>query len=63
MKRLKVVFVSNSQYKEWEPGDVGYVDGYCRGGDDVPYAVIVTKDRIVMAPLYAIRVVEEREVM
>ena len=63
MKRLKVVFVSNSQYKEWESGDVGYVDGYCRGGDNVPYAVIVANDRIVMAPLYSIRVVEESEVM
>ena len=63
MKRLKVVFVSNSQYKEWEPGDVGYVDGYCRGGDDVPYAVVIVKDRIVMAPLETIRVVEEIEMI
>ena len=63
MKRLKVRFICQSPYKGWEPGDLGYVDGYCRGGDDVPYAVVVVKDRIVMAPLETIRVVEEIEMI
>ncbi len=30
-----------SRYGEWEPGDTGVVDGYCRGGDDIPYAVVI----------------------
>ena len=63
MKRLKVRFIYQSPYKDWEPGDLGYVDGYCRGGDGVPYAVVVVKDRIVMAPLETIRVVEESEMI
>ena len=63
MKRLKVRFIYQSPYKDWEPGDLGYVDGYCRGGDDVPYAIVIVKDRIVMAPLETIRVVEESEMI
>ena len=63
MKRVRVRFIYDSPYKDWNSGDVGYVDGYCRGGDDVPYAVVIVKDRIVMAPLETIRVVEEIEMI
>ena len=38
---------------------MGYIDGYCRGGNGVPCAVVVVKDRIVMAPLETIRVMNE----
>lgn len=31
----------NSLYGEWNPGDTGIVDGYCRGGDNIPYAVVI----------------------
>ena len=43
MKRVRVMFICDSPYKDWNSGDVGYVDGYCRGGDDVPYAVVIVK--------------------
>lgn len=35
---------------EWEPGDTGVVDGYCRGGNDVPYAIVILdkNNRFVM---------------
>ena len=59
MKRLKVRFICDSHYKDWNSGDVGYIDGYCRGGDDVPYAVVIVKNRIVMAPLETIRVMTD----
>ena len=59
MERLKVMFICNSPYKDWETGDMGYVDGYCRGGDDVPCAIVIVKDSIVMTPLDTIRVVNE----
>ena len=36
MGRLRVRFICDSHYKDWNSGDVGYVDGYCRGGDGVP---------------------------
>lgn len=56
MKRVRVRFIYQSPYKDWNSGDVGYIDGYCRGGDNVPYAVVIVKDRIIMAPLDTIRV-------
>ena len=56
MKRVRVMFICDSRYKDWNSGDVGYIDGYCRGGDDVPYAVVIVKNRVVMAPLETIRV-------
>ena len=62
MKRLEVRFICQSHYKDWEIGDLGYVDGYCRGEDDVPCVIVIVKDRIVMAPLDTIRVVNESEV-
>ena len=62
MKRLEVRFICQSHYKDWEIGDLGYLDGYCRGEDDVPCAIVIVKDRIVMAPLDTIRVVNESEV-
>ena len=59
MGRLRVRFICDSHYKDWNSGDIGYVDGYCRGGDGVPCAVVIVKDRIVMAPLETIRVINE----
>ena len=61
MKRLRVRFICKSPYKDWEPGDMGYVDGYCRGGNDVPCAIVIVKGRVVMAPLETIRVMDNKE--
>ena len=59
MERLRIRFICNSHYKDWNLGDIGYIDGYCRGGDGVPCAAVIVKDRIVMAPLETIRVMNE----
>ena len=59
MKRVRVRFICDSPYKDWKSGDVGYIDGYCRGGDGVPCAVVIVKDRVLMAPVDTIRVVNE----
>lgn len=55
MNKTIVSILSNSPFGETEyaAGDEGIVDGYCRGGDGVPYAVVI-KDRdskFVMVPL------------
>lgn len=49
----RVKIDGRSPYGEYEPGDTGVVDGYCRGGDDVPYAVVILDKnfRFVMANL------------
>lgn len=59
MKRLRVRFICDSYYKDWKSGDVGYIDGYCCGGDGIPCAVVIVKDRVVMAPVDTFRVVDE----
>lgn len=43
----------NSPYGEWVAGDTGVVDGYCRGGNDVPYAIVILNKnfRFVMVNL------------
>ena len=38
---------------------MGYIDGYCCGGDGIPCAAIIVKDRVVMAPVDTFRVVTE----
>ena len=37
----KVKIIGSSLYGEYKPGDTGVVDGYCRGGNDVPYAIVI----------------------
>lgn len=59
MKRVRVGFICDSPYKDWNIGDVGYIDGYCCGGDGVPCAVVIVKGRVVMAPVTTISVVNE----
>ena len=56
MKRVRVRFICDSPYKDQNSRDMGYIDGYCREGDDVPCAVVIIKNRIVIAPLNTIRV-------
>lgn len=40
-------------------GDEGYIDGYCRGGNDVPYAVIVIPrlKLIALSDFYSLEVI------
>lgn len=54
MKRLRIKFEWDGPYGDYYKGDVGFVDGYVRGGNDVPYAVIVMKNtgKFVMADLH-----------
>ena len=59
MKRVRVRFICDSPYNDWKSGDVGYIDGYCRSGDDVPCAVVIVKNRVVMAPVNTIRVMNK----
>ena len=59
MKRVRVRFMCDSPYKDWNSGDVGYIDGYCLGGDGVLCAVVIVKNRVVMAPVYTIRVMND----
>lgn len=53
----KVIFTYDSPFGDYKASERGEVDGYMRGGDGVPRAVVVKDDGgFVMAPLNHIRV-------
>lgn len=39
--KAKVKICGNSPYGEYKKGDMGIVDGYCRGGDETPCAIVI----------------------
>lgn len=41
---------------ELKRGDIGYIDGYVRGGNNVPLAVVIVKDKIDLVPIHALEV-------
>ena len=45
----------NGNYKEKE---LGYIDGYIRGGNDSPYAVVVLGDKLTLVPFVDIKVLK-----
>ena len=53
--RIEVSILHDSPYDDYKEGDVGYVDGYCRGGDDIPYAIVIINDRFCMVPLRSLK--------
>lgn len=57
--KTRVEFIGTSQYNEWNIGDKGYIDGYVRGGDERPYAVVVLEkdNTIVLAISHSIKAI------
>ena len=39
--KTKIKLHGTNQYKYWNSGDTGYIDGYVKGGDEKPYAVVI----------------------
>jgi len=50
----RVKIIGHSPYGEFKPGDRGVIDGYCRGGDDIPCAIVILGVRFVMVPIHSI---------
>lgn len=57
MGKLQVNIIGSPDHCRLKKGDQGYIDGYVRGGDDRPYAVVVCRHIIEMIPLHALEVV------
>ena len=58
--KTKVRIICDSHHYDVHKGDVGYIDGYIRGGDDTPYAVVVIGKSFSLVPLYAIELYEDK---
>lgn len=54
MKRYKIKFINDSQYKEYYKDDIGYIDGYIQDANGIPNAVVrrAKDNMIVMAYMY-----------
>lgn len=54
--RKVVQLIAYSQYGEYKSGDYAFLEGFVRGGDDVPCAVISLKDgKFTLAPIYHLK--------
>lgn len=51
-----VITEDDRQYNEFKIGEFGYIDGYIRGGDNVPYAVVVIDHKLRMIPFTCLKV-------
>lgn len=53
----KIVFIHDSRYAGfYKCNEHGYLVGFCRGGDDIPYAIVRKADGMyVMADIHHIK--------
>lgn len=55
MKKV-VQMIARSQYGEYNSGDYGFLEGFVRGGDGTPCAVVSLKNgSFVCAPIHHIK--------
>lgn len=47
----------DQQNGDWKKNEEGYVDGYVRGCNDVPYVAVVLGKRIVLALTHQLEVI------
>jgi|688.fasta_scaffold525588_1 hypothetical protein len=48
---------------DWKNGETGYIDGYCCTSQGTPYIAVVLGNRVVLAPFYAVEVIENPELL
>lgn len=58
-QKTKVLVIKKSQYNEYNIGDIGLVDGYVRGGDNLAYAVVIINNKFRMVDLRDIELFEK----
>lgn len=56
MEKTRVIIKQDTPQCSLIKGMIGYIDGYCRGGDNIPYAIVVCGYIIDMVPLYALEI-------
>jgi len=57
MAKTKVKILGDVHQENAKNGDIGFIDGYVRGGDDRPYAVVVIGKSLSFVPIYQIEVI------
>lgn len=55
MNKTKVQIMKKADQCMFNVGDIGYIDGYVRGGDNRPYAVVVIGGMIDLVIVHNLR--------
>lgn len=64
MEKTKIRMIFDDEInKEWKKDEEGYVDGYCRGADDIPYACVILAGKITMCPIHYLRVINIKDIV
>lgn len=59
MQRALIEFKCDSRYSDYRKGERGHIDGYVRGGNDVPMVAVIKDDGdLVLAETYHIKVID-----
>jgi hypothetical protein len=56
--KTKVEIISDTNQCRIHKGAKGYIDGYIRGGNDTPYAAVVSGDTVDLVPTYALKIIK-----
>lgn len=58
--KTKAVIMSNVNQSQLKQNDLGYIDGYVKGGDDRPYAVFIRwEDGVIdLVPINQLRAIQ-----
>lgn len=59
MNKVKVRIIGTDPECSLQYGDIGYIDGYLRGGNNVPYIVVVVGKKVDMVTFHNLEVLEE----
>ena len=60
MKKIYVKILYNDRYGDFKENDIGYINGYVQGGDNIPYIVVVFKHRISLVQIGGVRVIKHK---
>ena len=63
MYKTKVVLTEKPHQCVFCKGDIGYIDGYARAGDDRAYAIVVVGKYIDFVPINMLMVLQETDEM
>lgn len=54
--KVKLLHLPPQPISRAKVGDEGYIDGYVRGADNVPYAVVVFGEQLEICPIFNLKV-------
>lgn len=57
MTKTKVKIVGDPEPCRFNSGDIGYIDGYIRGGNNVPLCVVIVGKDIDFVSIYYLEVI------